>query len=305
MPVTVVNKPKDEALRQGPRNEVQKRIEGALLQLYAARTYAGVDAVSSYGSGSTTYKVEMPRCDNDCQCLIVASVTGEIKGHVDSLASDWGFGKSLASADAKLSSSLGSSPAQLAISSGDGAESYEISGEAAGAPKANVKVTGRLPSGPLDRVSQYSSGPVSFNTCYADIVVTAEGSVNGNINSWCDSSSYAEAAIGITHECSIAAYCVCKGERKLIFEWSISSESGSTYSKRSTLDEEYEKKLKSDADKLRTDVARTAPPVSRSEQSKLMRILAARPKAPRRSANDILTKMRNSLRAQGSKPNAG
>ena len=246
MPVTVVHDPKyDENSGDG----WVQIVEGALYQLLfastrTANTTAGHHALSTAGRGVTKYTVDLPKCKTDCQCLIVVSVEGSIYAEVNAAASDSGFGKARATIDAKLYSSLGTGQAQLAIASGDGAESYEASGELGVDPKANVKVVGKVGEGPLNKVSTYSSGPVSFNGCYADFSVTAEGCVNDYVNSWCDAESFAKGRISANHSCNISAYCVCDGQRELIFEWSSNYQTGRSYSRRSNLDKEYEEKTK-------------------------------------------------------------
>jgi hypothetical protein len=300
VPVFVEEDPKDRASRAGPRGDVWKRIQGASYQAYHAKTYTDGPSVSETDEGTTTYRVEIPRCSEDCQCLIVVSVTGEIKGFVAADASDFFLGKARASADAKLWSSLGVAQAQLAIVSGDGAESYEASGELTAAPRVNVKVVGKVGDGPLDKISAYSCGPVSFNACYADFSVTAEGAVNGYINSHADASSYADATILITHKCKISAYCVCNGERSLILEWSRDWREGSMYTRRSAKDEEYEKKLKDDTDKLGSNTGKSAPTTPPRQQARMLRELAKKPR-PARHLSDGLAKTRDLFERELSK----
>ena len=295
MPVTVVDKPKDEASRKGPRNEQQKRIQGARYQLFQAKTYAADKSPSVAGSGTTTYTVDIPRCDENCQCLIVASVDGRVRGHVDADASDYFVGKARGLIDGKLFSSLGGSPAQLTLVSGDGAESYEASADVSG---PNAKIVGKVGDGPLDKVSAYSSGPVSIDKCYADITVTAEGSANSFINWACSDDSYGEAIVTITRDCKISAYCVCKGERTLIFEWSRGWDSGSSYTKRSDKDKEYELKLKRDRDEMGT--LKTEQPMPKREAKSLEQLDTGR-KPRRRSSEDGLSRTRQLFKNQLSK----
>jgi hypothetical protein len=197
-------------------------------------------------------------------------------------------------------SSLGAAQAQLAIASGDGAESYEASGEFAAAPKANVKIVGKVGDGPLDKVSAYNSGPVSLSACYADFSVTAEGAANGYINSHADQASYADATILITHKCEISAYCVCNGERSLILEWSRDWRDGSVYIRRSERDEDYEKKLTDDADGLKSDTGRSAPTASPRQQTRMLKELGQKPTRAR-NLNDGLSKTRELFERELSK----
>ena len=307
MPVTVVNDPKyDENAGDG----WVKIVEGALYQLLfastrTANTTAGHHALSTAGRGVTRYTVDLPKFKKDCQCLIVVSVEGTVYGEVNAVASDWGFGKARAIIDAKLYSSLGTGQAQLAIASGDGAESYEVSGELGVNPEANVKVVGKVGEGPLSKISSYSSGPVSFNACYADFSVTAEGCVNDYVNSWCDAESFAEGHISTDHKCYISAYCVCDGQRELIFEWSNNYQMGHSYSKRSDQDKEHEENMKANREQLKTNVDKTRPRISKNKQIKLVKQLETGPKVPTRSSNDLLSTMRESLQRQVSKKREG
>ena len=205
--------------------------------------------------------------------------------------------------DAKLYSSLGTAQAQLALASGDGAilRSFRRSRHIT---QGNVKIVGKVGEGRLSKISSYSSGPISFNACYADFSVTAEGSVNGYTNLWCDDKSFAEGHISTEHKCNISAYCVCDGQRELIFEYSRDRDSGG-YSKRSDLDKEYEEKTKKDEEKLKTNVDKTRPAISKSEEAKLMKQLETGPKVPPKGPNDLLSTMRELLRRQASKKGAG
>ena len=307
MPVKIVNDP--EWGHSGKNGQVTQ-VVGAFYQMFFASTRAATKGTDAYhspsakGAGVTKYRVDIPKCKKDCQCLIVVSVEGSISGEVNAMASDWGFGKARATIDAKLYSSLGTAQAQLALASGDGADSYEASGEVGTSPKANVKIVGKVGEGRLTKISSYSSGPISFNACYADFSVTAEGSVNGYTNSWCDDKSFAEGHISTEHKCNISAYCVCDGQRELIFEYSRDRDSGG-YSKRSDLDKEYEEKTKKDEEKLKTNVDKTGPAISKSEEAKLMKQLETGPKVPPKGPNDLLSTMRESLRRQASKKGAG
>ncbi len=294
MPVTVVDEPKDQKFKRGTHGEISNTVQGASFQIYNANTNRdGIKSPSICGSGTTTYTVEIPRCDDSCQCLIVVTVTGEVRGIVDAEAEDYFMGEATAVVDGKLWSNLGTSHAQLTLTSGEGAATYEASAELAPSLMANVKIVGKIGDGPLDKISSYSSGPISFNACFADIVVTAEGSANSNTNWATRGGSYARSTILSTHECKISAYCVCNGERTMILEWIRTRwPSRSLYLNRSVKDEEYEKKLAEERKMLQKDVETRGPVISRREQNKLNKALGSTPGAAVRNSEDGLSKMR-------------
>ena len=112
---------------KGKKGHVTQAV-GAFYQMFFASTRAATKGTDAYhspsakGAGVTKYRVDIPKCKKDCQCLIVVSVEGSISGEVNAMASDWGFGKARATIDAKLYSSLGIAQAQLALASGDGGD---------------------------------------------------------------------------------------------------------------------------------------------------------------------------------------
>jgi hypothetical protein len=294
MPVTVVDEPKDQRIKRGTHGEISKTVLGASFQIYSANTNRdGIKSPSICGSGTTTYTVEIPRCDNNCECLIVVTVTGEVRGIVDAEAEDYFMGRATAVVDGRLWSNLGTSQAQLTLTSGEGAATYEASGELSPPPKANVKIAGKAGDGPLDKISTYSSGPVSFNACFADIVVTAEGAANSSVNWATRGGSYARSTILATHECKISCYCICNGERTMILEWIRTRwPNKSVYLRRSIRDQEYEKKLIEEREMLQKDVEKKGPSASKREQNKLNKTLESAPGVAVRNSEDGLSKMR-------------